>query len=624
VWLDGDAMVHCVVTNNGRLAYASHWVVSGLQQHREERAAEAKQQQESAVAAAGKAEPVRSEPVPPSVFLTLSDLVSSPLDPAIVVPVREGAAPFIRPPQPAAAASAAAAAKPPSSLPPAAGASAPSEPVERTARWYRLMTYKLRQWCGDLPASAAHRFGTPNVGVVAHGKRLLAYGHSDVPYALSVSKEGEVSTLGPFNYYGALAHPFSAARVDEESGDMFVLGVQYEARPYLSLSVVNKAGVLTHSAPIYTSRASVTCDLAFTESMAVVWEQPFAFEGASLSALSRNPFRFDARRKLRIGVFPRASRNPDAQIRWFEAAPGFIFHAANAWDEKDSVVLVACRMGAMAWEWLCGIGDAESKEPFDWRHKPVLVRYDLSLSTGQLRETVLLDVAAELPTVNPAMQGRASRFVYLAHMSPDQFPLFDGLLKFDLGERQVVGNVTYDPDVYGGECRFVARDSANPTGEDDGYLVTFLSDVSAATTQFIVFDAKRLSADYKPIAVVDIATRVPFGLGGCFVPESVLRQVQQRAAGVARKEDDTAAREEQARALVVIRRAAAAAAQPAPSPSSAAAAPPSRASPANPSSGSSGPAAPSSTSARGERSGSIAASSGGPASRRRSSVTAAK
>ncbi|MBU3718048.1 MAG: carotenoid oxygenase family protein, partial [Actinobacteria bacterium] len=67
-----------------------------------------------------------------------------------------------------------------------------------------------------------------------------------------------------------------------------------------------------------------------------------------------------------------------------------------------------------------------------------------------------------------------------------------------------------------GEAVFVA--SAAAKSEDDGYLMTYVYDAAADTSEFVIFDALTMAAD--PIATVQLP-RVPFGFHGSWVPASV-------------------------------------------------------------------------------------------------------
>ncbi|MFM8530891.1 MAG: carotenoid oxygenase family protein, partial [Ilumatobacteraceae bacterium] len=53
---------------------------------------------------------------------------------------------------------------------------------------------------------------------------------------------------------------------------------------------------------------------------------------------------------------------------------------------------------------------------------------------------------------------------------------------------------------------------------DDGYLMTYVYDAAADSSEFVIFDALTMAAD--PVATIPLP-RVPFGFHGSWVPASV-------------------------------------------------------------------------------------------------------
>ena len=59
-------------------------------------------------------------------------------------------------------------------------------------------------------------------------------------------------------------------------------------------------------------------------------------------------------------------------------------------------------------------------------------------------------------------------------------------------------------------------------GEDDGYLVTYLHNENTNVSEFVVYDAKSMSAE--PVAKVTLPRRVPYGFHGLHITEEQLKQ----------------------------------------------------------------------------------------------------
>ncbi|MGH9084358.1 MAG: carotenoid oxygenase family protein, partial [Acidimicrobiales bacterium] len=95
--------------------------------------------------------------------------------------------------------------------------------------------------------------------------------------------------------------------------------------------------------------------------------------------------------------------------------------------------------------------------------------------------------------------------------------LFDGLVKHDLetGREERYG---FGDGVFGSETPFAPRVGA--TSEDDGYLVTFTTDVGRDVSECLVFDATDVTAG--PIARVRLPERISSGTHACWVPASAL------------------------------------------------------------------------------------------------------
>ena len=130
----------------------------------------------------------------------------------------------------------------------------------------------------------------------------------------------------------------------------------------------------------------------------------------------------------------------------------------------------------------------------------------------------------DFPRAHPHLTGSKVRFGYLA--------LFRGLVitgvaKVDLQSRAIVGRIDFPDGACGGEAYFVpAHTGAPPTAadEDDGWLLSYVS--TETSTALWVMDAKTMAA--KPLAVLNLPVRSPWGFHTKFVPSHLLAE-QQRA-----------------------------------------------------------------------------------------------
>jgi carotenoid cleavage dioxygenase len=139
----------------------------------------------------------------------------------------------------------------------------------------------------------------------------------------------------------------------------------------------------------------------------------------------------------------------------------------------------------------------------------------MNLVTGETSERALDDVNAEFPMIAPHVMGQKNRFAYL-HAIPHEIPAtFDALLKVDIHTGKTE-RYDYGPGVYGSEAPFAARPGA--TEEDDGYVMTFVTDTADWSSRCLVFDAKHISDG--PVATVHIPFRVPAGFHATWMDAS--------------------------------------------------------------------------------------------------------
>jgi carotenoid cleavage dioxygenase len=91
--------------------------------------------------------------------------------------------------------------------------------------------------------------------------------------------------------------------------------------------------------------------------------------------------------------------------------------------------------------------------------------------------------------------------------------LFDGVVKVDL-ETGVEERYEFGDGVFGSETPMAPRPGA--TAEDDGYLVTFTTDVGRDRSECLILDASDVSAG--PIARVRLPGRISSGTHSCWAP----------------------------------------------------------------------------------------------------------
>lgn len=377
------------------------------------------------------------------------------------------------------------------------------------AKWYRnryVDTPVYRKEAGGFGAPKMENT-TSAVSLLYHGGELMSLGEFGYPYLIDPQ---DLSTKGVFNYDGKLAGSMTAhPRIDPVSGELVFFGYNV-VEPYLTFMRADAQGNFLGREEITLTGPSMMHDFGVTENYAVFLEMPVRFSWFSALTGGALPFKWDDDAPCRFGVMPRDGG--DADVRWFDVPSCFVFHIMNSFEQGDEVVVDAARYDQL---WV--------KNSHDFFHPARLSRFTMNLGTGKASVTEVYPKAMEFPQVNRANWTRPYRYGYSLVVdeendSPERIEQArGGIRKYDL----VTGETdSYEPDasLTPGEAVFIP--STQSSGEDDGYLASFVHDKNRDASSFCLFDATRLSAG--PIAQVELPVRVPVGFHGVWVPDSAL------------------------------------------------------------------------------------------------------
>lgn len=341
--------------------------------------------------------------------------------------------------------------------------------------------------------------------VVEHAGRILALQEANLPYELTPDLE----TVGAHDFGGRLktamtAHP----KTDPATGELHFFGYG-PFPPHLTYYVADAKGEIVRSEVVEGAGPSLMHDFGITERYVVWLDLPVVFNPEEHSGI---PYRWSDTYTPRIGVMPRTG---PATVRWFEVAPGALLHVANAYeDERGRVVLTGPRYDRGAWEqtwkfWIGAPGHAPQPMVGATHH-----RWLLDPATGVATEETVDDLITEFPTVNEDLTGRPHRYSYaVAFPGPDLDEY--AIVKHDhtAGGRELM---RMGPGRMPGEAVFVPAEGA--TGEDEGYLLTVVSDLAEDASQLLVIDASAPGTG--PLAVVELPRRVPSGIHGSWIADA--------------------------------------------------------------------------------------------------------
>lgn len=372
---------------------------------------------------------------------------------------------------------------------------------EGRAEWYRNrwvrsggVADRLAERRRGVPADERMDFA-PNVHVAAHAGRLYALIEGGIrPYELTFDLE----TVGPSTLgvtpegYSASAH----SKYDPVTGELHSLAFLYGSQNIQHI-VIGREGRVTSSRLIEAPGNPYMHDFGLTDRHVLIFDSPIVFSPAHLA--TGVPFTWDPTRPSRVGVTSRRG----GSVRWFELSHGMVGHTVNAYDTARGVVADVI----------------VHPKPYDLRDvgrsRPVLERWSIDLVSGRVRQDVIDDRPQDFPRINTGYSQAPNRYAYTAsnelYTMPES-PGFTGhLLKHDLHS----GGVEAHPFTAVGEAVFVPAES--PTGEDDGYLMTYAHDPERGASDLVILSARDFTAP--PLARVHLPVRVPLGLHGSWVPE---------------------------------------------------------------------------------------------------------
>jgi carotenoid cleavage dioxygenase len=306
---------------------------------------------------------------------------------------------------------------------------------------------------------------------------------------------------------GISAHP----KLDPITGELMFFSYSTTA-PYMHYGLVDREGRLVHHQPVPLPGPRLPHDMAFTEHYAILNDFPLAWDEELLTKGVYRPRLHDL--PSRFGIVPRRG----GEVRWFEAAPTYVLHFINAYEDGTTIVLD----GYFQEDPMPRPDPADG--PYAALKKMVDVhamkarphRWRLDLVTGKCREERLFDDISEFPSIHYARPGREHRYVW-SMTAPKGWFMFDGIVRYDL-ETGAQQRFRYPEGVYASEAPMA------PSGdgaEDAGWLTTFVTDVVRDRSECHVFDAAHVDAG--PIAKIALPARISSGTHACWAPGDLLR-----------------------------------------------------------------------------------------------------
>jgi carotenoid cleavage dioxygenase len=161
-------------------------------------------------------------------------------------------------------------------------------------------------------------------------------------------------------------------------------------------------------------------------------------------------------------------------------------------------------------------GGADSFEPcYLWRW-----RFDLR--TGTVTEEQLDDREHGFPRIDDRRTGLPNRFGWAVGGNPavkragePDMEAASGIVKYDVTTGSTEFH-DFGPACSSSEAVFVP--AADGSGEDEGWVMSYVYDKSTTSSSFVVLDASNIAGE--PVAEVPLPRRVPNGFHGSWIPDA--------------------------------------------------------------------------------------------------------
>ncbi|WOE75645.1 carotenoid oxygenase family protein [Alterisphingorhabdus coralli] len=375
------------------------------------------------------------------------------------------------------------------------------------ALWYRnryIRSNQVSEVLGEPPAPGPRheRGDTVNTNVISHAGKILALieaGGYPVEVDSLLGTKAYTDLDGSLKLGGFTAHPHP----DPDTGELHAICYDAGNMEFIRHVVIGQDGLVRREMKIPMSGGPMIHDCALTERFVLIFDMPVTFSVETAKAGMSVPYVWNPEEHpARVGLLPREGTADE--IIWCSVEPGYVFHPCNAYDLPDGRVVVDVAVH----DRLFAEGTEEpggSKVTFE--------RWTCDLGAKTVDRQVTDSVPQEFPRYDERLTGKPYRYAYTVTLDEGRGPPFSGVIAHDMetGERKVHD---FGADCIPGEFVFVPR--SPDSAENDGWMIGYVLDVSRNHTDFVVLDAKDVSAD--PVATIPLPQLVPLGFHGNWIP----------------------------------------------------------------------------------------------------------
>jgi carotenoid cleavage dioxygenase-like enzyme len=364
---------------------------------------------------------------------------------------------------------------------------------------------------GRVPDGAPPRRSVHNTNVGIFADHLIVYYEGDLPIRMHPRT---LEPQGYHDFHGALDLVCTAHyKIDPTTGDMLFYAAMGPKVTWYRADVATGKVIDSHSFDIglpvmmhdfavsenyaifFVTPALARIDLAIQGRPSLVWDEKALPDGVQIVLMDRRTH--EVTRHDMGGMFANT-------------------HFGNAYELGDQLIIDGHRITRLGTP-MDRVDDPV--RPHEWFPPALPYRWRIDLTTGRAREEMVSGIAGEFPKINDAFVGQQHRYGYFVTtrgLAADT--MADGLAKHDLllDSTTVIegpGALTSPS-----EPVFVARE--NPTGEDDGYLLSIWWNRQTGLSELLIYNAADWSA--KPLARVKLPSRIPYGFHGSWADAAAL------------------------------------------------------------------------------------------------------
>lgn len=370
-------------------------------------------------------------------------------------------------------------------------------------RWIRSLEVSKALGESNVPGPRRPPGDTVNTNIIGHAGKTWALVEAG---AVPVRLDDELNSVAHDPFGGSLTGAFTAhPHLDPDTGDTHA--ICYDATEWNAIRhvVLDPTGRVKRELSIPVRHGPSIHDSMITKQFVIVLDLPVTFSMKTLLSGKPFPYKWNPDHQARVGLLPKTG-SADSII-WCNVTPCYVFHPCNGYEREDGKVILDVCVHDTMFAQSTG-GPDSSQVTFE--------RWTIDPATQTVERKVIDSDGQEFPRPNETLIGKPYRYAYtmaLPRGFDDAAPNQTKLYKHDLGlgTRQVHD---FGPGHIPGEFVFVPRPDAK--AEDDGWLMGYVINLDAETTDLVILNADDFEGP--PQAAVHIPHRIPPGFHGNWAP----------------------------------------------------------------------------------------------------------